>query len=236
MLLLNIGSLLTRASQQGCGTSLAGTSTVGVILPNLQVVPRKMRRVKRLLRKGSVLLQETRWCGGQEEILSQHLPGVTICSASPVSTELGNPSGGTSVLVPAGWHVGCGTVLVPGKAVAVLLADRGCQFYLVSVYTSILTMSVMTYVHSFVRGRNLTFFFFARCCLGKVPGGAPFSQLHKGDGKIARTGHVMQIYNQSIQTNWRQQQIPNCGGREFFFCTAERAIKHCRSSGSITVR
>ena len=24
-------------------------------------------------------------------------------------------------------------------------------------------------------------FFFARCCLGKVPGRAPFSQLHKGD-------------------------------------------------------
>ena len=94
----------------------------------------KMRKVKRLLRKGPVLLQETKWCGGQEEILSQHLPGVTVCSASPVSTELGNPSGGTSVLVPAGWHVGCRTVLVPGKALAVLLADRGCQFYLVSVY------------------------------------------------------------------------------------------------------
>ena len=23
-------------------------------------------------------------------------------------------------------------------------------------------------------------FFFALCCLGKIPGGAPFSQLHKG--------------------------------------------------------
>ena len=94
----------------------------------------KMRRVKRLLRKGPVLLQETKWCGGQEEILSQHLPGVTICSASPVSTEPGNPSAGISVLVPAGWQVGNRTVLVPGKAVAVLLADRSCQFYLVSVY------------------------------------------------------------------------------------------------------
>ena len=29
---------------------------------------------------------------------------------------------------------------------------------------------------SFVQG-----LFFARCCLGKVPGGAPFSQLHKSD-------------------------------------------------------
>ena len=43
--------------------------------------------------------------------------------------------------------------------------------------------------------------FLARCCLGKVPGGAPFSQLHKGDGKIARTGHIMQIYKKNIQTN-----------------------------------
>ena len=28
-------------------------------------------------------------------------------------------------------------------------------------------------------------FFFALCCLGKIPGGAPFSQLHKG-GKQRR--------------------------------------------------
>ena len=32
------------------------------------------------------------------------------------------------------------------------------------------------------------FFFFARCCLGEVPGGAPFSQL-----KIARTGQIMRL-------------------------------------------
>ena len=37
-------------------------------------------------------------------------------------------------------------------------------------------------------------FFFARCCLGKVPGGAPFSQLHKGIGNIVRTGQHMQLY------------------------------------------
>ena len=38
------------------------------------------------------------------------------------------------------------------------------------------------------------FFFFARCCLGKVPGGAPFSQLHKGIGSITRTGQLMHLY------------------------------------------
>ena len=58
-------------------------------------------------------------------------------------------------------------------------------------------------------------FFFARCCLGKVPGGAPFSQLHKGIGSITRTGQIMQVYKpKQIQTKQRQQQIPNCGGRE----------------------
>ena len=58
-------------------------------------------------------------------------------------------------------------------------------------------------------------FFFARCCLGKVPGGAPFSQLHKGTGIITRTGQLMQLYKPNqIQTKQRQQQIPNCGGRE----------------------
>ena len=58
-------------------------------------------------------------------------------------------------------------------------------------------------------------FFFARCCLGKVPGGSPFSQLHKGIGSITRTGQLMQLYKpKQIQTKKRQQQIPNCGGRE----------------------
>ena len=57
--------------------------------------------------------------------------------------------------------------------------------------------------------------FFARCCLGKVPGGAPFSQLHKGIGSITRTGQIMQVYKpKQIQAKQRQQQISNCGGRE----------------------
>ncbi len=67
---------------------------------------------------------------------SRRNPGTTptVCSAPPIYTELGNPSGGTTVLVPAGWQVGEKTVLIPGKAVAVLLTDRCCQFYLVSIY------------------------------------------------------------------------------------------------------
>ena len=35
----------------------------------------------------------------------------------------------------------------------------------------------------FQQGSCTAFFFFALCCLGKIPGGAPFSQLHKsGNG------------------------------------------------------
>ena len=70
------------------------------------------------------------------------------------------------------------------------------------------------------KGTLCPLFFFAQCCLGKVPGGAPFSQLHKGIGSIARTGQLMQLYksqlykSKQIQTKQRQQQIPNCGGRE----------------------
>ena len=51
--------------------------------------------------------------------------------------------------------------------------------------------------------RNLRgfLFFFARCCLGKVPGGAPFSQLHKGHGIITRTGQLMQLYKSKTNSN-----------------------------------
>ena len=46
--------------------------------------------------------------------------------------------------------------------------------------------------------------FFARCCLGKIPGGAPFSQLHKGD-KQSRTDTPKLANNKQIKaTNSRQ--------------------------------
>ena len=52
-------------------------------------------------------------------------------------------------------------------------------------------------------------------CLGEVPGGVPFSQLHKGIGNIVRTGqHMQSCKPKQIQPKQRQQQIPDCGGRE----------------------
>ena len=61
---------------------------------------------------------------------------------------------------------------------------------------------------------HLFFFLLVAACV-KVPGGASFSQLHKGTGIITRTGQLMQLYKpKQIQTKQRQQQIPNSGGRE----------------------
>ena len=45
-------------------------------------------------------------------------------------------------------------------------------------------------------------FFFARCCLGKVPGGAPFSQPHKGIGSITRTGQLMRLFFFLLGAAW----------------------------------
>ena len=51
---------------------------------------------------------------------------------------------------------------------------------------------------------NLSTFFFAQCCLGKVPGGALFSQLHKGD-RQNREDRPYQL--QRCETKQIQQQI-----------------------------
>ena len=52
-------------------------------------------------------------------------------------------------------------------------------------------------------------FFFARCCLGKVPGGAPFSQLHKSD-KQSRVDKPKLASNKQIKAS--RQQIPKKEG------------------------
>ena len=86
----------------------------------------KMRRIKKLLKDGPVLLQETKWHNNQEEILLQHISGLQIVNATL--------SGGAAVLLPAGWTIEQKISLLAGRAVAVLINDRCASFYLVSVY------------------------------------------------------------------------------------------------------
>ena len=63
------------------------------------------------------------------------------------------------------------------------------------------------------RASSAWLFFLARCCLGKVPGRAPFSQLNKGD-IIARTGHNLHTYNKQIRKQISGSNKFLIGGRE----------------------
>ena len=94
----------------------------------------KMRRIKKLLKVGPVFLQETKWHSNQEEVLLQHISGLQIVSTNAKRTDNDAWSGGTAVLLPAGWVIGQRILLLAGRAVAVLVNDRCAPFYLLSVY------------------------------------------------------------------------------------------------------
>ena len=94
----------------------------------------KLRRCKRLLRKGPVCLQETKWSGAEIEHLYQQIPGIRVCHSAAVRCGERARTGGVAVLLPPGWEILEQQELVPGRAVAVKVQDRTCQFWLFSVY------------------------------------------------------------------------------------------------------
>ena len=94
----------------------------------------KLRRCKRLLRKGPVCLQETKWTGAEIEHLYQQIPGIRVCHSAAVCCGERARTGGVAVLLPPGWEILEELELVPGRAVAVKVQDRTCQFLLISVY------------------------------------------------------------------------------------------------------
>ena len=51
-----------------------------------------------------------------------------------ISTDKADLTGGAAILFPPGWHVEEEIVLVKGRAVAALVKDRTCSFYILSVY------------------------------------------------------------------------------------------------------
>ena len=57
-----------------------------------------------------------------------------IASTAAISTCNERCPGGAAVLVPAGWTIGEKIILLKGRAVAALVQDRSCPFYLISVY------------------------------------------------------------------------------------------------------
>ena len=94
----------------------------------------RMRRCKRLLAKGPICLQETKWSASEKEVLMQHIPGLQIAESLATPTPGGHWSGGVAVLVPPGYVLKDSHNLVQGRAVAALIADRASQYYIVSVY------------------------------------------------------------------------------------------------------
>jgi len=64
----------------------------------------------------------------------QHIPGLQIAESLATPTPGGHWSGGVAVLVPRGYVLKESQDLVPGRAVAALIADRTNQYYIVSVY------------------------------------------------------------------------------------------------------
>ena len=94
----------------------------------------KLRRCKRLLRKGPVCLQETKWTGAEIEHLYQQIPGIRVCHSAAVRCGERTRTGGVAILLPPGWEIFEELELVRGRAVAVRVEDRTCQFLLVSVY------------------------------------------------------------------------------------------------------
>ena len=94
----------------------------------------KLRRCRRLLRSGPICLQETKWQGHETEALYQCLPGVRIVQSPAVPFNGRMGTGGVAILFPPGWKVLEEIELVRGRAIASLVQDRTCQFYVFSVY------------------------------------------------------------------------------------------------------
>ena len=65
----------------------------------------KLRRCQRLLRKGPVCLQETKWTGTEVEYLYQQIPGIRVCHSAAVCCGDRIRTGGVAVLLPPGWEI-----------------------------------------------------------------------------------------------------------------------------------
>ena len=94
----------------------------------------KMRRCKKLLRNGPILLQETKWHACHVESVLQNLAGAQVVSSAAIPTEKEKTSGGVAIITPPGWRIEEEHTLLAGRAIMVLVRDRTAPFYLLSVY------------------------------------------------------------------------------------------------------
>ena len=65
----------------------------------------KMRLIKRLLRTGPVLLQETRWHAETHQVLHHNISSIQVAHTQGLLTERGRVSGGSAAVIPPGGNL-----------------------------------------------------------------------------------------------------------------------------------
>ena len=102
--------------------------------PSVKGSDAKMRLVKRLLRTGPVLLQETRWHAETHQVLFHNIPGIQVAHTQGNPTDRGGISGGTAILIPPGWKIDRTEIILPGRIVMAVIQDRYSTIGILSVY------------------------------------------------------------------------------------------------------
>ena len=102
--------------------------------PTVKGSDAKMRLVKRLLRTGPILIQETRWHAETHQVLFHNIPGIQVAHTQGNFTDRGGTSGGTAILIPPGWKLDRTEIILPGRIVMAVVQDRYSTIGILSVY------------------------------------------------------------------------------------------------------
>ena len=117
---------LTVSLRQVSSWNLNGWNSFG------QKNDRKKSIVNRLIRRGPVCIQETKWVdyGGIQQLGLDS----TVISSNSLETQCGGRSGGVAIFVPLNFEVKSWIEILPGKIIAAKLHTRTSEFWIVSIY------------------------------------------------------------------------------------------------------
>ena len=92
--------------------------------------------ISRALKKGPVLLQETKWTNEHYRHMLHTWPEIPLAHSPAISLHNGL-SGGTAILLPPAWSIMETVEIVPGYVIAVKAKQAGYLVWFVSMYTKI---------------------------------------------------------------------------------------------------
>ena len=101
--------------------------------PRLPSNQNKNRFITKSLRKGPILLQETKWTLEAATFLQQHWTGIAIASSPAQSTDTGK-QGGVAILLPIGWILHEVHEILPSYALAIKAEIQSQMVWLASIY------------------------------------------------------------------------------------------------------